>query len=266
MSKLDLKIFQKNHEDAEIENLSESFNKSEPRLGRRESEPHSIEITYLYDLLKTNFPECRVMWDLHHYFHKKNKKIDLQYDISFFKDFNLPEALSSYESKDFDDRIPDLAINILSKSTWKKDFLEHVDMSQELKIPVYLIFPSYHVTTQYYEPPFLRVYVLQTDGSYKNQELREITILENTEGEIVKVNPKAIIDVGDKLPFRFALMKRKQKHHKGLPLFRVVLLKMDSFELLHTFSEMETIRADEEKERADKAEEELRILKKKYNL
>ncbi|MHA1765802.1 MAG: hypothetical protein ACTSVK_06020, partial [Promethearchaeota archaeon] len=44
------------------------FDPKRPRLGRRESEPHSAEVSYLYDVLRTNFPDDRVMWDLHHYF------------------------------------------------------------------------------------------------------------------------------------------------------------------------------------------------------
>jgi hypothetical protein len=60
-----------------------------PRLGRRESEPHSSEITYIHDVLTANFPESRTVWDLHHYFTGekpplKGKKIDIQFDISFF--------------------------------------------------------------------------------------------------------------------------------------------------------------------------------------
>jgi len=55
-----------------------------PRLGRRESEPQSEDITYLYDVLMTNFPNSRALWDLHHYFLINGNEIDLQFDISFF--------------------------------------------------------------------------------------------------------------------------------------------------------------------------------------
>src|SRR5271157_3610046 len=39
-----------------------------PRIGRRESEPHSAEVSYLHDVLEANFEGSRVFWDLHHYF------------------------------------------------------------------------------------------------------------------------------------------------------------------------------------------------------
>ena len=117
-------------EKYKLSKSTSDFEESVPRLGRRESEPHSIEITYLYNVLKTNFIKSRVMWDLHHYFIYKGEKIDLQYDISFFKDFDLPDALPSYESKEHNNKIPDLAVNILSKSTWRKDFIEIVSKSQ----------------------------------------------------------------------------------------------------------------------------------------
>ena len=66
------------------------FDPNTPRLGRRESEPHSAEITYIHDILTTNFPTGRAVWDLHHYFlgikdPLKGKEIDIQFDVSFFK-------------------------------------------------------------------------------------------------------------------------------------------------------------------------------------
>ena len=246
------------------------FDPDAPRLGRRESEPHSIEITYLYNTLKTNFPNSRVMWDLHHYFELKHKKQDIQYDISFFKGFKLNETLSSYESKNFDNRIPDLAINILSKSTWRADLLDHVYVSKDLKIPVYVVFPSYHVTTEPFKPPFLRVYILQENGCYLEKELREETFIENSNRRIIQKNTEAIIEVGDLLPFRFGLVKRKQEHFGGLPLYRVVLIKPDSLDILLTFSEKETNRADiavkklEEKDKEiEEKDKEIKLLKEK---
>ncbi|MHA1821864.1 MAG: hypothetical protein ACTSU2_13080 [Promethearchaeota archaeon] len=55
-----------------------------PRLGRRESEPHSYEITRIYDILKTNFNDSRVTWDLYHYFNVDGDTLDIQFDVSFF--------------------------------------------------------------------------------------------------------------------------------------------------------------------------------------
>ena len=53
------------------------YDPSVPRLGRRESEPHSDEISYLYDFLTANFPNDKTTWDLHHYFEKDDLKIDI---------------------------------------------------------------------------------------------------------------------------------------------------------------------------------------------
>jgi len=66
------------HRDAE----PDTFDPNVPRLGRRENEPHSAEVTYLHDVLTTNFPNDRTLWDLHHYFRKEGMDIDLQFDIS----------------------------------------------------------------------------------------------------------------------------------------------------------------------------------------
>ena len=85
------------------------------RLGRRESEPHSEEVSYLHDVLETNFPNDRTMWDLHHYFIVGKEEIDFQLDISYFKGLDIPHTLSSYHAAKYGNRIPTLGINILSK-------------------------------------------------------------------------------------------------------------------------------------------------------
>ena len=226
------------------------FDPNQPRLGRRESEPHSAEISYLFDVLQTNFQEDRVMWDLHHYFKSKNEKIDLQFDISYFRGLKIPYSLSSYHASRFENRVPTMVINVFSKSTWRADVGEHVDYCKLLKIPIYIVFPAYHVTSTIYKPPFLRAYILQPSGEYIIHDLREITI---SEGE--KSNPDAIIDISDVVPFRLGLLKRKKKHEGDLALYRVILLDSQKFEILNTKSEKERARADKEKERADKEKE-----------
>ena len=60
------------------------FDQSQPRIGRRESEPHSFEVSNLHDILTSNFPEHHALWDLHHYFKLEGEEIDIQFDISFF--------------------------------------------------------------------------------------------------------------------------------------------------------------------------------------
>ena len=226
--------------------------RDEPRLGRRESEPHSIEINYLYNVLKSNFSEGRVMWDLHHYLNSEFGKTDIQFDISFFKNLQIPYTLSSYDGNKFNNRPPDLAINILSKHTWKDDIGKNLDKCHILQIPIYLVFPSYHVATKFYKPPFMRVYILQESGNYDQIELREVAIVEDSKGNIVEKNPNAIIDVSNILPFRLGLLERNQKHDGGESLFRVVLIKPNSFELFLTSVELERKEKFEEKERADK--------------
>ena len=227
-----------------------------PRVGRRESEPHSIEINYLYDVLKTNFQNDRVMWDLNHYFDSEFGEINIQYDVSFFKNTKIPETLSSYDAKKYNNRPPDFAINILSKHTWKNDIGINYDKSRMIKTPVYLIFPSYHVTSKYYKPPFMRIYLLQENEEYKMIELREIAFIEDGEGKIIEKNTDAIVDISHRLPFRLALLKRKQKHDGGLPLFRIVLIKLKSFEIFQTTAELE-------RERTKIAENKLQQTKNK---
>ena len=157
------------------------FDPNVPRLGRRESEPHSAEVTYMQDVLSQNFPEGRVLWDLHHYFIGKSgpikgKEVDIQFDISFFKDYTIPYTLSSYKSENYDYKVPDLAVNVLSKTTWRNDLSENVDVCKNLEIPVYAIFSPYSVASSIYNPPFLRVFILEEDGSYREEELREFTL------------------------------------------------------------------------------------------
>ncbi len=50
---------------------------TKPRLGRRESEPHAAEVSYLYEVLSSNFPADRTMWDLLHYFQLEGEELDL---------------------------------------------------------------------------------------------------------------------------------------------------------------------------------------------
>lgn len=207
----------------------DQFDPAVPRLGRRESEPHSAEVTYIFDVLQMNFPDSRVTWDLHHYFTIDTEEIDIQFDVSFFKDWTMPEALSSYKAKDFDNRIPTLAVNVLSKSTWRSDLSENVDLCRILGIPIYVVFSPFFVTSTVYRPPFLRVYILGDDGSYRQSELRKITLVEGGE-----IDHDAVISVRDFLPFRFGLMELTRKHIEGLSLFRLILIAPDELRILQT--------------------------------
>ena len=223
------------------------FDPNEPRLGRRESEPHSVEVTYIHDVLTTNFPSSRTLWDLHHYFSGskgtlKGKEIDIQFDVSFFKDLNITYTLSSYDARKYEGKIPDLAINILSKSTWSNDLSEKVDVCKDLGISVYAIFSPYKVASKIYDPPFLRVFILKEDSSYKQEDLRSITL---NEGETI--DEKNIIDVSENLPFRLGLMRLKQQHEGEQPLFRLIFIDPSESSFLLSKAE----KAEKEKQEAE---------------
>ncbi|MFO8020732.1 MAG: hypothetical protein R6U96_19065 [Promethearchaeia archaeon] len=228
------------------------FDPSKPRLGRRESEPHSDEINYLYEVLATNFPQDRTMWDLHHYFTIDDIDIDIQFDISYFKDMHIPKRLSSYKAKNFDNRVPTMAINVLSKNTWHADIGEHVDYCRKLQIPLYIVFPSFHVATEYYKPPFLRVYILQSTGEYNIKELREVTIEEEKE------NLDAVLDISNQVPFRLGLKKRSIQHESGNPLYRLVLLDPTEFKVLPTKAQKAEKKATKLEARIKELEEQLK--------
>ncbi len=217
-----------------------------PRLGRRESEPHSSEVTYLRDVLTTNFPVGRAFWDLHHYFIAekgalKGKKIDLQLDISFFKELDIPHAMPSYDARKHDNNVPDLAINVLSKSTWRADFLDNAEACKDLSIPVYAVFSPYLVTSKRYAPPFFRVYFLQDDGSYKEEDLRSITLEEGG-----TINEAHLIDTSRVLPFRMGLMQLSQQYLGGKPLFRLILIDPSEPRIFPTLREKDLEEARKE--------------------
>jgi Uma2 family endonuclease len=244
----------------------DDFDPSKPRIGRRESEPHSEEVTYIRDVLSFSYPLGRATWDLHHYFQVDGEEIDLELDVSFFKEWTFPGKLSSYRASEHGNRVPDLAVNILSKGTWRADVGEHVDLCRLIKIPAYAIFSPYHVASRTYKPPFLRVYLMDEHGRYQFNELREITVKAGGE-----VNWAATIDCGSHLPFKLGLMEiQGEKHEKGWPLYRLVFLdpaarktlirKADRDEIR---ASVENARAEREKARADRAEREIDRLRKR---
>ncbi|MBD3255342.1 MAG: hypothetical protein GF383_09630 [Candidatus Lokiarchaeota archaeon] len=233
----------------------DDYDPKRPRLGRRENEPHSDEINYLYDVLSTNFPDDRTMWDLHHYFSIAGFNIDAKFDISYFKDMHIPKRLSSYKAKKYNNRVPTMVVNILSKSTWRMDIGENVDYCRKLKVPLYVVFPSYHVANKFYKPPFLRAYMLQQSSEYQIVELRETTI----DGD--KTNREAIIDVSEYVPFRLGLQKRSSKHESGKSLYRMILLETDTFQILLTKAEAVEQKAEAAEQKAEAAEQRANKLK-----
>ncbi len=226
------------------------------RLGRRESEPHSAEVTYLFDVLSSNFPQHRTMWDLHHYFVIGGEKVDLQFDISFFLDFSIPEDLPSYKASDFNNRIPDLVINVLSKSTWQKDLSEIQEICRGLKVPIYVLLLSYPIAPKVFPSPFLRVYILNDENIYIPCEINKFMI-ENQK----TTDNEAQIKLPEKYPFNLALEKLERTYYGRKTRSRLILIDKKKKHKILSKAEREKQRADEEKQRAD--EEKQRADKEK---
>ncbi|MHA1279730.1 MAG: cell envelope integrity protein TolA [Candidatus Helarchaeota archaeon] len=223
------------------------FDPLKPRLGRRESEPHSEEISYIYEVLHLNFPTSRTTWDLHHYFTLESGQIDIQFDISFFKDLKIDYTLSAYHASKFNNRVPDMAINFLSKSTWQMDVGIHVDYSRLLKIPLYIVFSPYYIGKEIYKPPFLRAYILHPDGDYHIQNLKKISLKEGN----TSIDRDALLKVSNLVPFNLGIMELAYKHEGDLPRYRLILVNPETGEIFPTQAEQEKVRADQEKARAD---------------
>jgi Uma2 family endonuclease len=238
----------------------DTFDQSQPRIGRRESEPHSLEVGYLHDVLETNFPNHHALLDLHHYFQVDGEEVDVQFDVSFFLDLSIPYTLSSYRASDYQNRVPVLAINVLSKSTWRADLSENLDLCRMLRIPIYVVFAPFDVATKFYRPPFARVYQLQADGSYTIKEIRNNCV--DKDGMIVAAH---LVDLDGGVPFRIGIEELGSKHEKVQNRFRLILVQQHTSDRYPTSIEQEKQRADQEKQRAEqekqRAEKYLRLLK-----
>ncbi|MEX2756010.1 MAG: hypothetical protein Q6365_011460, partial [Candidatus Sigynarchaeota archaeon] len=224
----------------------DTFDPSRPRIGRRESEPHSLEVAYLHDVLSTNFPQHRALLDLHHYFQLGEEEIDVQFDVSFFMDVSIPYTLSSYRAVDYQDKVPSLAINVLSKSTWRADVGENVDLCRVLRIPAYVIFAPFDVASKHYRPPFVRAYMLMPDGSYAIKEQRNTCV--DASGGLIERN---LIDLESAAPFRVGLEELEGKHEKTQSRYRLIIVQKGSPDRLRTGLEQERQRAEAEKQRAE---------------
>jgi hypothetical protein len=148
-----------------------------------------------------------------------------------------------------------MAINILSSSTWRSDLAEKLDYCRLLKIPLYIVFPPYHVASNLYKPPFVRAYILQDDGTYQIKELHQVLNVEPGRWIFDE-----IIDVTEIVPFRVGLKKRKQKHQGLEPLYRIVLIKADKDEVLLTELEKKEKIIKEQKNKIRKLKEEINNL------
>ena len=132
---------------------------------------------------------------------------------------------------------------------WRSDLSEKVDICKDLEISVYAVFSPYKVTSKIYNPPFLRVLILKDDETYKQEELRSITLKEG-EG----INEKNIIDISTTLPFRLGLMQLRQQHEGELPLFRLIFIDPSEPRILPSITE-----------KAREAEEKVKELGKNIN-
>lgn len=213
-------------------------------MGRRESEPHSEAIFYLVDVLRTNFPDDRVFPDLNHYFPVNETRVPIQPDVSFFRNFKLDTALTSYKAVDHDGRIPDVIFNVLSHHTWKCDVGVNFDKWRRVGIPHYVLFAPYHVARREYRPPFLRVYSLQADGA--------VTVREacGEEGK-PEVTATHLIDLTPDLPFRLGLL-RSPKKIGAEPTFLLAPVHPNEPCVFQRAVDKQRTRAEKERTRAEK--------------
>ncbi len=230
-----------------------------PRLGRRESEPHSAEINHLYDVLTTNFPQDRTMWDLHHYFTLGDERIDLQFDISYFQGLHLPYELSSYHAEKHGDQRPTMVVNFLSKSTHGNDLGSVAETCQKLGIPVYVVFNPYLQHPRTIRAPFLRVYHASGLGtSYEIKELREVCLKEASSRDDdpeEEIDLSRVIDVRpDLLPFMFGIMQRERLFEGGLPRYQLILIDRRTKKRLLTKAERERRLREEAQRQAEQAQ------------
>jgi hypothetical protein len=231
-------------------------NRDQPRLGRRESEPHSLAISYLYNLIQSNCPEDRGFWDLHHYFDHNGEQLDIQFDISYFRNFSCKEMLPSYKAREFGGRVPTMAINVLSRSTYMKDLSVNLDLCLKVQIPLYIVFFAYPVAPRYYSTPFLRVYHL--DGqSYRQREIHSVALDESG-----KLNSEALLEFSEMVPFKLGLIRTQKTYYRAKPVFLLGFFSLEN-EVFLTKAEMEKARADEEKARADKLQAQLNAYQSK---
>jgi hypothetical protein len=191
----------------------------------------------------------------------EEEEIDIQFDISFFLNFHIPYRLSSYRATEFDNRIPQMAINVLSKSTWKSDLSENLECVRAMKIPIYLVFAPFHVASRFYAPPFVRVYLLQQDGTYIEKDLHQVSNISNG-----KIESNSIIDLEGRVPFHIGLVRLDKMHEKDKELYRLVLVDPKQLTIYPTKTEKAELLAYEEKQRADaekqKSDKYFELLKK----
>jgi len=174
-----------------------------PRLGRRDSMPHTNHIEYIRSVLKKNFPNDTTISDLWHYFQVEMQEEKFIPDIAFYETFKLDRDLKSYKSIEHGNKIPLLIINMMSQSTWKNDVSEIVKKCLKVKIPFYIVYTMYSIKVDEYEPPFLRIYEYKEEkNDYEIIEIRRYAKYEESE----MIEEKNLY-YNEKLPFRVGLEK-----------------------------------------------------------
>ncbi|MHA1871459.1 MAG: hypothetical protein ACTSXF_10960 [Promethearchaeota archaeon] len=241
----------------DIDKEEDPWQNNRPRLGRRETEPQSIEITRIYDILTTNFEKGRTMSDLDYFFEKDGKKYHAQFDISYFKGLKIDYTLSFYDAKQYNNMVPTMVINILAKNTYLKDFSVHMKTCYDLKIPIYILFSTFDFEVKTYAPPFLMAYILKEDGDYLLKALEEESYDET--GELRK---DKLIDLRPHLPFKIGIVKTERKHENNTYNYDLLLLNAETLEIYKTRLEyerekmLEAEKAEREAEEAGREAEE----------
>jgi hypothetical protein len=204
------------------------------------------------NVLKDNYPDHRVLWDLHHYFYHDGEEIDIVFDISFFLEFKTDGPISSYDSAENNFMVPDMAVNVLSKSTWMKDINEIVEKCQLLQIPIYIVFTPYHVASNQCRAPFLQVYILDSNMVYRTITINEAAAKEGVEGfasdKMISLAPRLNLSVGLEL--------LKEKYNGILDLFRLFFVDLTNNERLKIKVEIVEAERDQAIARANQAETE----------
>jgi len=119
-----------------------------------------------------------------------------------------------------------------------------------------VVYPAYDVASDYYKPPFLRVYSLK-ENNYISRDI--FTLAMESNGTI---NPAGIVDLGSEIPFRIGLMERKHKIFEDESMFSLLIFDKHKDICLLSEAEREKRRAEQEKQRAEKYKE----LLKRHNI
>jgi len=242
----------------EIEYLN-SIKERIPRLGRRDSLPHTNQIEYIGSVLKANFPNDTVLTDLWHYFQVGNYIEKFVPDIAFYKDFKLDNLIKSYKSIEHNNKIPLVVINMMSHSTWKNDVSEIVQKCLRVGIAFYIIYTMYSIDVEENNPPFLRIYEYNEErGEYDITEIREYAKYEESED----IYEKALYS-NDKLPFRIGLEKTLGKSD-GERVSRLLIVDKKELKKLLSKDEIETNKAKEAEYKVIKLEELLNKYRQKF--